>query len=189
MGQRFHYFFAVKLPDEAKQFLKRWVEINKLQFPFKRWVHYEDYHITLAFLGFAEQEKLEQAISGVYQALVDFEPFKLTFNELGVFGNKTSPRIFWAGVNESETLSMIQKKVYNQCKETGFELDRKPFRPHITLARKWNSEQSFSKGKLSPVTIEGESLTFQVKEIVLYETHLDKTPKYQEYHRFKLKGK
>lgn len=186
MGQRFHYFFAVKLPDEAKQFLKRWVEINKLQFPFKRWVHYEDYHITLAFLGFAEKEQLDQAISRVEQVLIDFEPFELNFTELEVFGNKTSPRIFWAGVNESETLSMIQKKVYNQCKKTGFELDWKPFRPHITLARKWNGEQSFDEDVLLPVTLDGESLTFQVKEIVLYETHLDKTPKYQEFHRFRL---
>ncbi|WP_449444112.1 2'-5' RNA ligase family protein [Ureibacillus acetophenoni] len=34
-------------------------------FLINRWVHPEDYHITLAFLGFAPKEMLEKAIIGV----------------------------------------------------------------------------------------------------------------------------
>jgi RNA 2',3'-cyclic 3'-phosphodiesterase len=184
---RYHYFFAVKLPKEAKQFLKRWVEMNKEQYPFKRWVHYEDYHITLAFLGFAEQSMLKQIIMQVHETLTGVDPFKLTIDQLGTFGKKTNPRIFWAGVHHSDSLCSIQKKVYNQCIRTGFELDRKPFRPHITLARKWNGEEPFNDKTLTSITIEGNSLTFQVEEIVLYETHLNQIPKYHEFYCFSLK--
>ncbi|RKI99580.1 RNA 2',3'-cyclic phosphodiesterase, partial [Butyricicoccus sp. 1XD8-22] len=60
MSNNHHYFFAVKLPDEVKTFMSEWVQKNKREYPFARWVHPEDYHITLAFLGFAEEQKLQK---------------------------------------------------------------------------------------------------------------------------------
>lgn len=89
-----HYFFAVKLPKEAKEFLYEWIQARKGDFPFARWVHPEDYHITLAFLGFAEKKKLEQAIEKVKPILEKEVSFTLTLNSIGVFGPQKAPRIF-----------------------------------------------------------------------------------------------
>ncbi|MFC5559046.1 RNA 2',3'-cyclic phosphodiesterase [Ureibacillus thermophilus] len=182
-----HYFFAVKLPKEAKEFLYEWIQARKGDFPFARWVHPEDYHITLAFLGFAEKEKLEQAIEKVKPVLEKEVSFTLTLNSIGVFGPQKAPRIFWADVESSEQLFSIQKEVYQQCVETGFQLDKKPFRPHITLARKWNSGDAFDIKTLMQIREEnGNTFSFNVTEVVLYETHLDRTPKYVEYANFPL---
>jgi len=182
-----HYFFAVKLPKEAKEFLYEWIQARKEDFPFARWVHPEDYHITLAFLGFAEKTMLEQAIEKVKSVLEKEAAFTLTFNSIGIFGPQKAPRIFWADVESSEELFSIQKAVYKECVETGFELDKKPFRPHITLARKWNSGDDFDIRTLMQIR-EGDEkpFSFNVTEVVLYETHLDKTPKYKEYANFPL---
>ncbi len=187
MAGQHHYFFAVKLPVEVKTFLNRWVQMHDAKYPFKSWVHPEDYHITLAFLGFAEGKMLERAVKQVRELFAYEKAFELTLNELGTFGPAKSPRIFWADVNSSEDLNSVQKKVYDVCVEEGFELDKKPFKPHITLARKWKIEEPFDRGKLSLLkTSEGEDFSFTVNEIVLYETHLDQSPKYKEYANFPL---
>nr|WP_106782468.1 RNA 2',3'-cyclic phosphodiesterase [Lysinibacillus timonensis] len=185
MTEKHHYFFAVKLPNEVKTFLSQWVQMHKETYPFARWVHPEDYHITLAFLGFAKEAQLNKAIDSMGPLLSEDVSFPLTLDQIGTFGAPKSPRIFWAGVKESDELKQIQKKVFNMCLETGFELDKKPFKPHITMARKWKSDQPFEKGNVTVLkTSEGDDFIFNVNEIVLYETHLDKTPKYNEFARF-----
>ncbi|QCR30958.1 RNA 2',3'-cyclic phosphodiesterase [Lysinibacillus sp. SGAir0095] len=178
-----HYFLAAKLPKEVKDYLKEWVEKNKADFPFAKWVHHEDYHITLAFLGFAEESMKQEVLNTMSQTLIEESPFILTLNKIGTFGPHKKPRIFWGDVEQSDSLNQVQKKVHRQCMEIGFQLDKKPFRPHITLARKWQGENDFDIVKLEEFE---DRLSFTVDEVVLYETHLDKTPKYHEYARFSL---
>jgi len=178
-----HYFLAAKLPNNVKEYLKEWVEVNKVDFPFAKWVHFEDYHITLAFLGFAEENMKQEVIDKIPEVLRDERPFTLTLSKIGTFGPHKKPRIFWADVEHSEDLNQIQKKVHRQCVNIGFDLDKKTFRPHITLARKWQGESDFEIETLKEFE---NSLSFTVNEVVLYETHLDKTPKYHEYAVFSL---
>ncbi|WP_158582969.1 RNA 2',3'-cyclic phosphodiesterase [Lysinibacillus yapensis] len=183
MGKH-HYFVAVKLPAEVKAFLQNWVKDHQEEFPFGRWVHPEDFHITLAFLGFAEEEMKQKLVRSLPGILGQEPTFTLKLNKIGTFGAVKKPRIFWADTEHSDDLNRIQQKVYRQCIDIGFELDKKPFRPHITLARKWNGDQDFNPEKLTEI---GGQLAFTVNEVVLYETHLDQTPKYVEYAVFPLR--
>ena len=178
-----HYFLAAKLPAEAKSFLSEWVAANKSNYPFAKWVYPEDYHITLAFLGFAEESMKEEVIQSMPQVLADERAFALTLDRIGVFGPHKKPRIFWADVEHSESLNQVQKTVHSQCTKIGFQLDKKPFRPHITLARKWQGEEDFDLEALKEFE---ERLSFTVDDVVLYDTPLDKPPKYHEYARFSL---
>lgn len=182
MGKH-HYFLATKLPKEVKDFLNEWVEQNRPEFPFARWVHSEDYHITLAFLGFAEESMKQEVVETMGQVLADERPFTLKLHKIGTFGPHKKPRIFWADTEASESLNSVQKKVHRQCINIGFQLDKKPFRPHITLARKWQGDTDFDVDALKEFE---NRLSFTFNEVVLYETHLDKTPKYHEYARFSL---
>jgi 2'-5' RNA ligase len=59
MDHQTHFFFAVSIPEETKLIMKKHCEQLKEKIPFSRWVHYEDIHITLAFLGGAPTEKLK----------------------------------------------------------------------------------------------------------------------------------
>lgn len=177
-----HYFFAVKLPNEVKTYLNRWVQMHNTQYPFKRWVHPEDYHITLAFLGFVEKDLLEKVQKQVGDILKHEDSFDLTLNEIGTFGPKKSPRIFWAGVKASDEINLLQKKIFKVCLESNINLDKKPFNPHITLARKWELDKVFPSEKMPLLkNSEDGDFSFTVSEIALYETHLDQTPKYKEF--------
>ncbi|OCA92208.1 RNA 2',3'-cyclic phosphodiesterase [Pseudobacillus wudalianchiensis] len=168
---RNHYFFALPLPLELKQDLHQ--RIQEQQLPFARFVHEQDLHLTLAFLGAAEEEPLQKAISLMASSIKEIEAFPLVVEHLGFFGKKTEPRIFWAGVQEESRLNQLQAAVSAACREAGFTLDNRPFRPHITIARKWKGETSF---QLPPLELKEK---FLAESVVLYETYLDRSPKYK----------
>ncbi|GHH97340.1 RNA 2',3'-cyclic phosphodiesterase [Neobacillus kokaensis] len=172
-----HYFFAVRIPDETKIIMKDRIDKMKEIFPFSRWVHHLDFHITLAFLGSAESDKLSAAQNFVREAVKDENSFSLQIQGLGIFGREDSPRVFWADTAESHKLQLIRNKVFSACELAGFQLETRPFRPHITLARKWNSMDHFERKRMDE--IQQEPLLFQVKDVVLYRTHLNQTPKYE----------
>jgi RNA 2',3'-cyclic 3'-phosphodiesterase len=177
--QQTHFFFAVKIPEETKLILKQKKEMLKELLPFSRWVHHEDLHITLAFLGNAPTEKLSIAVDNVRQALSQSQGFQLELNKLGIFGTIDSPRIFWVDTKESNELQAVRTKVFTACVEAGFQLEKRPFKPHITLARKWAGDQPFQISSLDVWReLQSEPLSYNVNEVVLYQTHLDRTPKY-----------
>jgi RNA 2',3'-cyclic 3'-phosphodiesterase len=181
MNENTHYFFAAKIPNETKQLMKRHTDKLKENLPFKRWVHYMDLHITLAFLGSAPSEKLSIAVDNVHKALQELKGFQLKINGLGTFGKIESPRIFWVDTKDSVELKEVRKKVFTACLEAGFQLETRPFKPHITLARKWTGDENFQIKFLNAWNeLQSEPLEFTVNEVVLYQTHLDKTPKYEE---------
>lgn len=188
MNKQTHFFFAVKIPQETKLIMKQHSESLKENLPFSRWVHHEDLHITLAFLGNAPSEKLSSAMEKVEETLSGEKGFNLEISKLGIFGKLDSPRIFWADTKESNELQAVRKKVSTACTDAGFQLETRPFKPHITLARKWTGDKPFQKSLLDVWNeLQSEPIHFKVSEVVLYQTHLDKTPKYEEKTIYKLK--
>lgn len=187
MNKQTHFFFAVKIPLETKLFMKKNSEKLKEILTFNTWVHHEDLHITLAFLGDAPSEKLSSAMEKVQARLSGSKGFILDINKLGIFGKLDSPRIFWADTKESNELQVVRKKVFTACVDAGFQLETRPFKPHITLARKWTGDKPFHKNLLNVWDeLQPEPLLFKVNEVVLYQTHLDQTPKYEEKTTYKL---
>jgi RNA 2',3'-cyclic 3'-phosphodiesterase len=180
LNEQTHFFYAIRIPESTKIMMKDNMEKLREAFPFKRWVHHQDLHITLAFLGAAPHEKLYQAELNVKEVLSGAKSFTLKMNKLGIFGMKESPRVFWADIEESGELQAVRKKVFSACEMAGFQLETRPFRPHITLARKWSGTSPFQTQLLEKWTeLQPEPLTFSVEEVVLYQTHLDQTPKYE----------
>jgi RNA 2',3'-cyclic 3'-phosphodiesterase len=188
MMKQHHYFYAVPLPDETKEQMAEWASEVKRALPFQRWVHPEDVHITLAFLGGTEEAQLERSIERIREVTEGTPPFSLETRRLGIFGNPLSPRILWTDVSSSSSLLALRDNVYSACQQEGYELDNRPFNPHITIARKWDGEEKFSPAMLDRYLL-SEPLKFKVKECVLYRTHLDRTPKYEIVEKFLLNGR
>ncbi|HBZ09801.1 MAG TPA: RNA 2',3'-cyclic phosphodiesterase [Bacillus bacterium] len=182
-----HYFFALALPDEVKVHLSKISEQLKTEFPFKSWVHPSDYHITLAFLGNADRHRLAESVFNVKEELKDFPSFQVGLNKAGTFGRPDQPRIFWVNTTENSSLSGVRDKVFSSCIKAGFDLETRPFKPHITIARRWMGQGIFqmpAAEKSLASLLPGPS--FAMEEAVLYRTHLDRTPKYEKVESFKL---
>ncbi|HLO12012.1 MAG TPA: RNA 2',3'-cyclic phosphodiesterase [Pseudoneobacillus sp.] len=187
MTEKTHYFLAVRLPDSIKKALNETIGRLQNHFSFQRWVHPEDYHITLAFLGFANENQINDIKELVPKYIQAEKSFSLTISQLGIFGMKTSPRIFWAGLNESKELQTLRNKVYFACEQAGFQLEKRAFHPHITLARKWSTEEAFHPVLLESTNVFREApLIFHATDVVLYKTNLLQTPKYENLITFSL---
>ncbi|CAG9622144.1 RNA 2',3'-cyclic phosphodiesterase [Sutcliffiella rhizosphaerae] len=181
-----HFFLAIPLPGSWKEEFSFYIQKINSKFPFARWVHPDDLHITLAFLGSVDEDQKEKLKVLLRKVAKEHATFPLSFSELGTFGNQHSPRIFWYGTEESYALHELRKDVYQACEKVGFQLDTRPFHPHITLARKWVGPGSISRDTLPEYsTIKN---TFNVRSIILYETHINKIPKYEAKAEFPLIG-
>nr|VFJ72107.1 MAG: 2'-5' RNA ligase [Candidatus Kentron sp. FM]VFJ72202.1 MAG: 2'-5' RNA ligase [Candidatus Kentron sp. FM]VFK19694.1 MAG: 2'-5' RNA ligase [Candidatus Kentron sp. FM] len=92
----------------------------------------ENLHVTLAFLGAvdgARQSCLEKAAGQI-----DVPPFQLRFDHLGSFPRA---RITWSGVSETPpALLSLVAELGRGVAGCGLEPERRPFTPHVTLARK-----------------------------------------------------
>ncbi|MFP3512588.1 RNA 2',3'-cyclic phosphodiesterase [Peribacillus sp. SIMBA_075] len=174
-----HFFFALVLPDDIKSYLNAVTEQLRSDFPFKKWLHPADYHITMAFLGNAPDPLKKDALERVESKLANEASFGLKLGDIGGFGKSESPRILWAGVNQQDRLFTIQRKIYNSCIEAGFELDKKPFKPHITLARKFEGESPFSLESVRRMA-NLEDKHFEADQVALYQTHLGASPSYEK---------
>jgi RNA 2',3'-cyclic 3'-phosphodiesterase len=185
-GQHTHYFYALELPGEIKEILKSTIHSLQTEIPFKTWVHHQDLHITLAFLGYAPEAKIQAANEKIREALSDVASFEMNIDHLGIFGKKDSPRIFWGGLEGSKDLNNVRNAVFSACVDSGFTLETRPFSPHVTIARKWVGEEAFKADQLEAVNPFKRKMTFHAERVVLYKTHLGKSPKYEPITQFPL---
>ena len=58
-----------------------------------------------------------------------------TLGGVGAFPNFRRARVVWIGVATDPRLELLHHDLEVACGEAGFEVEGRPFRPHITLAR------------------------------------------------------
>jgi len=101
-----------------------------------RWVKREALHLTLRFLGEVEPELLS-AVTGALAELAGSGRFELTLSALGTFGGRR-PRVVQVGFAENngfERLQRLRCQLDGALSVVGFESERGPYRPHLTLGR------------------------------------------------------
>lgn len=179
-----HFFIAIPLPRLVREMVEEKVSRLKLAYPFKSWVHPLDYHITLAFLGKATSVKLDQLKASLTSVVGKYDTFQLQLNHIGTFGPSESPRVLWVGVERTETLLALQQDISFTCEQVGFSMEKRAYRPHLTLARKWKSTAPFAETQEMSLQ---QPLTMEVKDVVLFQTHINQSPKYEAIHFFNLK--
>jgi 2'-5' RNA ligase len=94
----------------------------------------ENVHLTLAFVGEVAAERLPalQAIGA--QAATAVPPFTLRFDRVGAFRDSG---IAWLGTGTAEpALQALVDALAAGLAASGFPVERRPFRAHVTLARR-----------------------------------------------------
>ena len=103
--------------------------------PDLAWVREPLIHLTLKFLGEQPAEmvsQLQQSIDGVaarHRELV------MELEGVGAFPNFRRARVVWLGIMPEARLELVHHDLEVACERLGFEVDGRPFRPHLTLAR------------------------------------------------------
>jgi 2'-5' RNA ligase len=129
-------FIALPVPEEVSS------ELTALQsgVPDARWVAPENFHVTLCFAG----EVQGATMRDLEEELADASGPRFAVQLSGVdqFSSGKQPKALVALVERSERLERLQQKVSTISRHCGVELERRKFRPHVTLARFGNGAEA-----------------------------------------------
>ena len=77
-----------------------------------------------------------QLASDQFQAESPGEKLHLRLSGLGMFPNPQQPRVLWAGTEgDLDLLAALQMLVDQAVADLGYSLEKRPFRPHLTIGR------------------------------------------------------
>lgn len=174
-----HYFIGIPVQSDIQKWLEEWQEKLKPYVSYKVWTHPEDFHITLKFLGNVHDDQVTPLTRSLDRTN-EFSTFVLKIGLLGFFGNKTQPRVMWAGVEKHTSLMALQTKVDKLCQRHLFPAEKRPYTPHITLAKKWKTAKiSIPTMDLQPLLPVPQTRIMEVDRFCLYRIHPENEVKYE----------
>lgn len=132
-------FIGIDLPQSVKNRLYQ--KIEKWQDLPIFWVSEENFHITIKFLGYLDDDTILDVCGKMREVSQKIEAFDVRIRELGFGPNGEKAKMIWAIGDASEELKNLEESVE---KKLGiFSTKKRAFRPHITLGRirrkKWDA--------------------------------------------------
>lgn len=129
-------FIALELDTSQQRFLGNIIRQGQQLLPDLRWVDPTGVHLTLAFLGELDDAQLVKALEATRYAAARSNAFAYRLSGLGTFGPPRHPRVLWMGISEpSGMLDITHRALALALEQQGFTIEKRPFSPHLTLAR------------------------------------------------------
>ena len=147
-------FIATDLPASLIQTIAGVQEQLRQVTESARWARPDSMHLTLKFLGEVAPGRLEAVDERLRR--IRTQPFKVRASGVGFFPNGRAPRVFWVGI-VSPDLRDLAARVDEQTVDLGFPSEKRPFSPHLTLARSRGNRRLDS-------ALVGESGRFSTRE-------------------------
>ncbi len=166
-------FVAVDVPEEVVRYIHRVQQQVKREVRADRWQPVRNLHLTLHFLGEVDESLVPAICADLDLVSSMIAPFSLAVGGFGAFPRPDRPRVLWLGV-EGDRQSLVQT---HQLLGKRFDLhpglarDRKPYAPHITLARGPHATR-LPLSDWNVRFLEEPSPRWQVEHIRLYRSEL-----------------
>jgi 2'-5' RNA ligase len=128
-------FLAINLPDDVRR------EVTAASAPIRAsahelpWLDETRLHLTLKFFGEQAAERVPAIADGLARVAGQHRELLMVLGGIGAFPNFRRARVVWIGVAQEPRLELLHHDIEVACEQLGFELDGRPFRPHVTLAR------------------------------------------------------
>ena len=169
-------FIAVDLPGTIKNSLS----LMAFGIPGAKWVAPEQLHLTVRFIG-----EVDGGLFHDIQEILDeihFASFSLQLKGVGYFPPRGAPRVLWIGLDKSEPLQLLRKKIDTALLRARIEPEGRKYSPHITLARLKNSPANKIANFLSGNSLFSQE-PFQVEDFKLYSSVLSPKGAYHKVER------
>jgi 2'-5' RNA ligase len=161
-----------------------------------RWVAFEGLHLTLRFLGPTPPEALPDLRAALASAAAQLHPFEIALAGGGAFPSTARPRALWVGVMDgSDRLASLAEilasdpRVARNLPEDRDAGGRRPFSPHLTLARTDGVRDAALLARALRAEAAGFEVRFRAETVVLYRSRLGSGPaRYEAVHEARLGG-
>jgi len=182
-------FVAAEIDDAARAACARVAEQLRAQGWPGRWVAPENYHLTVAFLGGVDDERVGEVIAAVRDGVTardgvaGMPGFDVPLDTVGAFPNARKPRVVWVGpASAVPAFGALCGAVRAPLTALGFT-----FEPHadahVTLAR--------GEGRVALPAVEAPRIAPQrIASLAVYESFTERTgARYVALERFVLQGR
>jgi 2'-5' RNA ligase len=127
-------FIAVTLDEKTRRAFTELQNLLKARASGGNFSRPENLHVTLVFLGEVNSAKLNVIKTAITDGCGKHGPFTVLWNHDGCFSRNG---IWWSGASDIDgRLSALQNDLCAALDMAGVGFDRKPFKAHITLARR-----------------------------------------------------
>ena len=131
-----------------------------------RWVPKENLHLTLAFLGRVDDQRVGEISSAIAYVVQGHVDFSVRLDELGAFPSTRRARVVWAGLDDpTQGIAGLADSVGEAMEGLGFPREKRAFSPHVTIARLKTPGRVELNELLEPIA-------FPVERITLFESKL-----------------
>lgn len=158
-------FVGLKLPEHLSSHLN---ELAAVLSPQDRgqmsWVAEENYHVTLLFLGEQSARWLED-LAEKMDSDVDLHAPQLSLTGVTPFP-ESSPKLLAAMLEPTDSLQRLHNQIKAAANALGFVPEKRRFRPHVTLARKFPRS-----GQLMIPTLSNKVYD-EATQLLIYESQL-----------------
>lgn len=165
---RARLFVALDLPEDAREALAHWRDQAIAGRDDLRAVAREALHVTLAFLGYRPEKEIEQIAAALRAALAG--PVAPVLESRGVKAvPPRRPRLFALDLEDrGGGASALQAAVSRALEAGGFYApEKRPFWPHVTLARVKRGRSAAPLGASAPPSRE-----WSAEAVTLYRSDL-----------------
>jgi 2'-5' RNA ligase len=128
-------FVSINPPQEIKEKVSSFVKKLSLKYKEISWVDPNDFHITLFFLGSADENKIAKVTAISKLLLKNHKIFSARFNSPEIFPTFNLAKLIWLRSSGSFDLVNLQQRIVSQLKLNGIIFEEQPFIPHATLGR------------------------------------------------------
>jgi len=131
------------------------------------WQDDEQLHITLRYIGEVNRTKAEE----IAQSLESFHAPapKVRIAGVGIFDHGARSALF-ARIVPKEPLDALHRKIDRRLVQLGLEPDRRPFLPHITLARRRRTAEDPAAWLERHAALASDPIP--VSHLTLFESHI-----------------
>ncbi len=165
---------AIDLPNVQKQLFARMQSRLKPVYQAGSFAEPENMHITLHFLGDTAVSKLPGLIDQFNQ--IEMPQLELGVGKLISFPDDTKARVSAVELKGDVTLlSDLYDRMGKILKQSGFRLDHRKYRPHITLTRfKFPMNPAkLEEGRRVVASLIDSAPTFRTGQFTLFQSTLD----------------
>lgn len=168
-------FLAIELPQEIRDRLaavqKRLGSLDR----DVRWTRVDNIHLTIKFLGEVADADVPRVCQIAAAIARQYSPFELEIRGTGCFPPRGPARIVWAGLaGLPPPLVECHKAIEEAYADIGFKPEDRPFHPHLTIGRVRDQRGSHRVRPGLEPEIDFRAGRFTVKELVLFQSILDR---------------
>jgi 2'-5' RNA ligase len=162
-------FVALDLPEEVRRRLAGLMPERRDLRP----VPAEALHVTLVFIGHRPEDEIPAIASAVTESVRGLPPAALRATAVVPVPKRGPPRLFALDLEDDGGRAGAVQAAVSRALEPWYEPEKRPFWPHVTLARVRKGERA------KRLVVEPPDERFEASEVTLYRSRL--SPKGASY--------